>query len=67
MWAERLRDGQQIEIRPIRPDDRGELAAGIKRLSPESRYRRFFTPTSTGTIGATSPDPSGSRFGSITP
>jgi RimJ/RimL family protein N-acetyltransferase len=45
MWAERLRDGQEIVIRPIRPDDREELAAGMRRLSPESRYRRFFTPT----------------------
>jgi RimJ/RimL family protein N-acetyltransferase len=46
MWAERLRDGAQILIRPIRPEDREELAAGMERLSPESRYRRFFTPTS---------------------
>jgi hypothetical protein len=46
MWAERLRDGEQILIRPIRPEDREELAAGMERLSPESRYRRFFTPTS---------------------
>jgi RimJ/RimL family protein N-acetyltransferase len=45
MWAERLRDGEEILIRPIRPDDRDELAAGVRRLSPESRYRRFFTPT----------------------
>ena len=45
MWAERLRDGSEILIRPIRPDDREELAAGVRRLSPESRYRRFFTPT----------------------
>jgi RimJ/RimL family protein N-acetyltransferase len=45
MWAERLRDGQEILIRPIRPDDREELAEGLRRLSPESRYRRFFTPT----------------------
>jgi len=45
MWAEQLRDGEQILIRPIRPDDRDELAAGMERLSPESRYRRFFTPT----------------------
>jgi hypothetical protein len=27
MWAERLRDGEQILIRPIRPEDREELAA----------------------------------------
>src|SRR5215208_732410 len=46
MWAERLRDGRQIVVRPIRPDDRAELAAGMERLSPESRYRRFFTPAS---------------------
>jgi RimJ/RimL family protein N-acetyltransferase len=46
MWAERLRDGEQILIRPIRPEDRADLAAGMERLSPESRYRRFFTPTS---------------------
>jgi RimJ/RimL family protein N-acetyltransferase len=46
MWAERLRDGEQILVRPIRPDDREELAAGVRRLSPESRYRRFVTPTS---------------------
>jgi RimJ/RimL family protein N-acetyltransferase len=45
MWAERLRDGQEILVRPIRPDDREDLAAGVRRLSPESRYRRFFTPT----------------------
>jgi RimJ/RimL family protein N-acetyltransferase len=45
MWAERLRDGEQILVRPIRPDDREELAAGVRRLSRESRYRRFFTPT----------------------
>ncbi|MEA2418344.1 MAG: hypothetical protein QOE60_550 [Thermoleophilaceae bacterium] len=46
MWAERLRDGEQILVRPIRPEDRDELAAGMQRLSPESRYRRFFSPTS---------------------
>ena len=45
-WHERLRDGEPIVVRPIQPDDREELAAGVQRLSPESRYRRFFTPTS---------------------
>jgi len=44
-WEERLRDGRRIEIRPIRPEDRQELADGMRRLSPESRYRRFFAPT----------------------
>src|SRR3954447_6415222 len=45
MWAERLRDGQELLIRPIRPEDSDDLASGVRRLSPESRYRRFFTPT----------------------
>jgi nucleotide-binding universal stress UspA family protein/L-amino acid N-acyltransferase YncA len=39
-----LEDGARIRIRPISPEDRDELAAGFERLSPESRYRRFFTP-----------------------
>ena len=43
MTAE-LRDGSRIVIRPIEPDDRAGLAQGFERLSPESRYRRFFGP-----------------------
>jgi nucleotide-binding universal stress UspA family protein/RimJ/RimL family protein N-acetyltransferase len=39
-----LRDGSQIAIRPIAPDDRDAIAEGLRRLSPESRYRRFFAP-----------------------
>jgi hypothetical protein len=39
-----LRDGSRVAIRPIEPDDREMLAEGFGRLSPESRYRRFFTP-----------------------
>jgi RimJ/RimL family protein N-acetyltransferase len=35
---------ERIEIRPIRPDDREALADGLRRLSAESRYRRFFSP-----------------------
>jgi RimJ/RimL family protein N-acetyltransferase len=35
---------ERIEIRPIRPDDKEALADGIRRMSPESRYRRFFSP-----------------------
>ena len=45
MSVERLRTGEEILIRPIRAEDRDELAAGMERLSPESRYRRFFLPT----------------------
>src|SRR3954447_19399843 len=33
-----------VVIRPLEPADREELAAGFARLSPESRYRRFFAP-----------------------
>jgi RimJ/RimL family protein N-acetyltransferase len=35
---------ERIEIRPIRADDRELLADGLRRMSPESRYRRFFAP-----------------------
>jgi GNAT superfamily N-acetyltransferase len=31
-------------VRQIRPEDKGAIAAGFERLSPESRYRRFFAP-----------------------
>jgi GNAT superfamily N-acetyltransferase len=37
-----LRDGRQVEIRALRPDDRAELLAAIGRVSAESLYRRFF-------------------------
>jgi GNAT superfamily N-acetyltransferase len=39
-----LRDGSELAIRPVRPDDKEAIAAGFERLSPESRYRRFFAP-----------------------
>ena len=42
--ALRLADGSPVTIRPIEPEDRDALAAGFERLSPESRYRRFFAP-----------------------
>jgi RimJ/RimL family protein N-acetyltransferase len=41
---ERLPDGERILLRPIEPADREALEEGIRRMSPESRYRRFFTP-----------------------
>ena len=31
-------------FRHIRADDKGRLAAGLRRLSPESRHRRFLMP-----------------------
>jgi GNAT superfamily N-acetyltransferase len=39
-----LRDGSRLVIRPIRPEDKGAIADGFERMSPESRYRRFFAP-----------------------
>lgn len=38
-----LRDGTPVRLRAIGPADRARLAAGFEKLSPESRYRRFFT------------------------
>ncbi len=38
----RLADGTRVRLRPLRPEDRDELRAGFARLSPESKYRRFF-------------------------
>ena len=46
-WAETatMRDGSSIELRVLRVTDRDELYAAFHRLSPESRYRRFFSDT----------------------
>jgi RimJ/RimL family protein N-acetyltransferase len=40
----RLRLGDRVQIRPIRADDKQWLLGLFDRLSPESRYRRFFSP-----------------------
>ena len=37
-----LDDGTRVAFRPIRPDDKERLSQGLRALSPESRYRRFF-------------------------
>jgi acetyltransferase len=39
-----LNDGTRVAIRPIRPDDKHELAEGLERLSDESVQRRFLAP-----------------------
>lgn len=39
---ERLRDGRQVEIRALRPDDKDDMLAAIGRTSTESLQRRFF-------------------------
>jgi nucleotide-binding universal stress UspA family protein/RimJ/RimL family protein N-acetyltransferase len=42
--AVELDDESHVLIRPIAPEDREALVAAFERLSPESRYRRFFAP-----------------------
>ena len=37
-------DGLELLLRPLRPDDKRRLAQAFERLSPQSRYRRFFAP-----------------------
>ncbi len=39
-----LRDGTEIGFRHIRPDDKENLEAALRRLSPESRHKRFLAP-----------------------
>jgi RimJ/RimL family protein N-acetyltransferase len=40
--VEKLRNGEQIEIRALRPQDRDDFMAAVDRTSSESLYRRFF-------------------------
>jgi GNAT superfamily N-acetyltransferase len=40
-----LRDGAHVRVRQGHRSDRELLLRGFKRLSPESRYRRFLAPT----------------------
>jgi RimJ/RimL family protein N-acetyltransferase len=42
--VETLRDGQRLQIRALRPDDRNEFLAAVRRSSAQSLYRRFFAP-----------------------
>ena len=42
--AERLRDGRTVTIRAIRREDKGQMAEALRDLSPESFYRRTFSP-----------------------
>lgn len=47
-----LADGTRLRLRPIRPADKAKLAEGMKRLSPESRRRRFFAAKETLSDGS---------------
>ena len=40
---ETLRDGQAVEVRALRPEDRDALIDAVNRTSAQSLYRRFFT------------------------
>jgi GNAT superfamily N-acetyltransferase len=42
-----LRDGSRVHIRQLRGSDGQLLLRGFRRLTPESRYRRFLAPTPT--------------------
>lgn len=43
-WEETVRidDGTPVRLRLVRPADKAAMRAAFERLSPESRYRRFF-------------------------
>lgn len=40
--VERLRDGREIAIRALRPDDEPQMLEAFSRTSPQFLYRRFF-------------------------
>jgi RimJ/RimL family protein N-acetyltransferase len=39
-----LRDGRVALVAPLHPDDRSRYLAGVRRISPDSLYKRFLTP-----------------------
>jgi RimJ/RimL family protein N-acetyltransferase len=45
------RDGSQLLVRPIGPEDREALVRGFEHLSEESRYKRFLSPIKRLTSG----------------
>lgn len=44
MHRVRIRDGAQVNVRPIAPGDKDAMRDAFARLSPESRYERFLSP-----------------------
>jgi len=42
-----VRDGTAVRLRLVTPDDKPLLLAGFRRMSPQSRYARFFGPKDT--------------------
>ena len=43
-----LPTGEEVQIRPVAPNDAGALAASFARLSAQSRFQRFFTAMPSG-------------------
>ena len=43
-FSHSLEDGTDVRIRPIRPDDAAIEQEFVRSLSPQSKFRRFFTP-----------------------
>jgi RimJ/RimL family protein N-acetyltransferase len=41
--TERLRDGREVEIHALQPDDRDDMLAAVARTGEDSLQRRFFT------------------------
>jgi hypothetical protein len=41
-----LQDGTRVLLRPVIPEDKSRLVQGLVQMTPQSRYLRFFTPTS---------------------
>lgn len=41
--VEKLKDGREVLIRAVRPDDKEGFARGFEQLSSEAIYRRFFS------------------------
>ena len=39
-----LRDGSEVVLREVQPEDKATIVAAFERMGPESRYRRFFSP-----------------------
>ena len=56
-----LRGGRRVTLRAVRPEDKDEVQAFLKRLSEQSRYSRFMAPvrelSPTMLERAVSPDP----------
>ena len=44
METVRLRDGSEVQIRPVEPGDKDAVRRGFEQLGPESRYKRFLSP-----------------------